>query len=555
MTQAHGAYSKDRRMTISASDEDDDRSIYARIKNTIMVGNSASDSDAAEVIFSRSSSSNIATTTANDSGKGNNSVDNGNRNNEDGQDDGEDDNDIQKTCNYDFHLIDYDGIDGDDDVDCEDDDVGETTKGYGDDGFSGGFDPDKVKLIQEIIDQKIRKFVDSDEFISVAKSVRRQRQTESSALTSAISQSSVSSKSDDNVDVNLPESWNHDQLKIGKLITSGGFSDVHRVKLRSFSCRVNDYNDLRQQQQQQQHPSGIRNHQRRKIVVKTVKEDLLSNDVQFTLAAIDLVKEALLMSVLDHPYVLKPVAVSAMGMKAYQLSNGRPDAFFVAVPELDTTLSRQIKHWRPIHVPLVKTVIKKVVTNTEPNILERLDLASQLADAMTYLHSHGILHRDLKPQNVGLVANDDEDDAGNDMKKTLSSSKVQLFDFGRACCLDMTNRNPYEDTYHLTAKAGSRRYSSPESYIDLPYNLKSDVYSFALVLYHMVTLKRPFDDMDAHNHEFYVFQRGVRPSLDDSAIEPFPGLADIISKSWSQDPKARPTMQSISDQLKLLLSK
>ena len=552
MAQTNGTYNKERRMTISASDEDDDRSIYARIKNTIMVGNSASDIDT-EVIRPRSST-NSATTTANDNGNGKSNVDNVSGHNEDGQDDNEDDNDSQKTSYYDFHLINYDGID--DDVDCEEDDVGGITKGYDDEGFSGGFEPNQVKLIQEIIDQKIRKFVDSDEFIAMAMSVRRQpRQMEPSALTSAKTQSSVGSISEDNTDVNLPESWNHNQLKIGKLVTSGGFSDVHRVKLRSFSGRGNNYNDLQQQQQQRQHPSGTTDHQRRKIVVKTVKEDLLSNDVQFTLAAVDLVKEALLMSVLDHPYVLKPVAVSAMGMKAYQLSNGRPDAFFVAVPELDTTLSRQIKHWRPFHLPLAKTVIKKVVTNTESNILERLDLASQLADAMTYLHSNGILHRDLKPQNIGLVTTDDEGAAGNDMGKASSSSKIQLFDFGRACCLDTTNKDPYEDTYRLTAKAGSRRYSSPESYIDLPYNLKSDVYSFALVLYHMVTLKRPFDDMNAHNQEFYVFRRGVRPSLDDSAIEPFPGLADLISKSWSQDPKARPTMQSIFGQLKLLLSK
>ena len=38
------------------------------------------------------------------------------------------------------------------------------------------------------------------------------------------------------------------------------------------------------------------------------------------------------------------------------------------------------------------------------NLDERVDVALQLADAVTYLHSQGILHRDLKPDNIGFDA-------------------------------------------------------------------------------------------------------------------------------------------------------
>lgn len=393
-----------------------------------------------------------------------------------------------------------------------------------------------IKLIQEIIEQKIDKFVNSEGYISMMRSIASSTESANAELTA---QSSIKNTTT----TNQLELWTHDQLKIGTLIQSGGFSDVHRLHTYPVETGQEDDND---------NPNHPRHHRRRRrrIAVKTVKQDLLKNEVQFTIAAIDLVQEALLMSVLNHPNILKPVAVSFMGLTGYEMSNGRPDSFFIAAPEFDRTLSTQLKKWKPTRVPVVHTVVKKLVTNNESHIATRLVIALQLADGIKYIHSHGIIHRDLKPTNVGLI---DVDDEIVDLPSSASSTpRVQLFDFGRARCLDTTDKDPYQDTYHLTAQAGSIRYSSPECYTHLPYNLKSDVYSFALILYHLIVLERPYD-VTTHNLEFYVFRRGVRPSLDHAVIRSIAGLDDLLKRSWSQDPIDRPTMRCLYDELEEMI--
>jgi Protein tyrosine and serine/threonine kinase len=386
---------------------------------------------------------------------------------------------------YDFRLVDYD--DDDDDVE------------------GNRIDGEKAKLIQEIVEQKTQRLLHSDEYIAMTAKASSSRRNRGGATNR-----------------NQIELWTHDQIQVGKLISSGGFSDVYYARVTSTDIST-------------------------PIVIKTIRKDLVADEVRFALAAIDLVKDALMMTVLDNAYTLKTVGISALGVQAIEKSGGRPDSFFFAVPLVDTTLEERLQHRgritdlsKPIPIPCVQNVVEQVVTNTKSDILTRLSLALQLADAVKYLHSLNIIHRDLKPANVGLLSD---------------NSKIQLFDFGRACTLPFgPDNNHNEETYKLTAKAGSTRYVSPENWLGLPYNLKSDVYSFALILHYMVTLDRPYEDMNTHNQEFYVFRRCVRPSLDKSAIQSIPGLAELLNTAWSQDPRDRPTMMSIYKQLDDIIS-
>ena len=74
----------------------------------------------------------------------------------------------------------------------------------------------------------------------------------------------------------------------------------------------------------------------------------------------------------------------------------------------------------------------------------------------------------------------------------LVRGDVKIFDFGLATVMP-PNGDPYEDKFDMSG-AGSPRYMAPEVLTDPPekYNLKADVYTFAIVLWEIFTLELPF---------------------------------------------------------------
>ncbi len=109
--------------------------------------------------------------------------------------------------------------------------------------------------------------------------------------------------------------------------------------------------------------------------------------------------------------------------------------------------------------------------------LERsLDCAIQVCQALQAAHDRGVIHRDVKPSNVIVTAN------GN----------VKVLDFGLAKVLDQET----EQTDLLTRPgmvAGTRPYMSPEQLRGERLDPRSDIFSFGVMLYEMVTGRRPFD--------------------------------------------------------------
>jgi serine/threonine protein kinase len=94
----------------------------------------------------------------------------------------------------------------------------------------------------------------------------------------------------------------------------------------------------------------------------------------------------------------------------------------------------------------------------------------QTCFALKHVHDQKVLHRDLKTQNIFLMA----------------TGQIKLGDFGIAKVLEATEG-------FAKTMVGTPYYLSPEIIEDKPYNFKSDVWSIGVVLYEMATLKHPFD--------------------------------------------------------------
>ena len=108
-------------------------------------------------------------------------------------------------------------------------------------------------------------------------------------------------------------------------------------------------------------------------------------------------------------------------------------------------------------------------------LAERLRLFRAVCDAVNYAHRHLIIHRDLKPSNI-LVA---------------AGGSVKLLDFGIAKQLAETDADT--DVTRTGLRALTPAYAAPEQIRGEAVGVYSDVFSLGIVLYELVTGKRPFD--------------------------------------------------------------
>ena len=100
-----------------------------------------------------------------------------------------------------------------------------------------------------------------------------------------------------------------------------------------------------------------------------------------------------------------------------------------------------------------------------------VDLVAQIASALDYLHTMGVVHRDVKPANILL----DE------------SGQVKLTDFGIA----QLDQGPFGDDGD--AILGTPSYMAPEQLLGREVTGRADVFSLGVVLFEMLTGRRPFE--------------------------------------------------------------
>jgi len=235
---------------------------------------------------------------------------------------------------------------------------------------------------------------------------------------------------------------------------------------------------------------------RRPVAIK-----FLSDDLADPVARRRFQREAQLASSLNHPHILTVYDVGEFEGRQYLVTE------FVDGGTLKNWVHRQPRNWEDV-----------------------AQLLTGVADGLATAHEAGILHRDIKPDNI-LVT---------------SSGYAKLADFGLAKLDDgpplSATRTLSEQQTRKGMIVGTIAYMSPEQASGKPLDARSDMFSFGVMLYEMLAGQRPF--RAATNLELLQQVIQAKPApLSDDIPEP---LRVLVTRALEKNPADRyPSMREL----------
>jgi serine/threonine protein kinase len=374
------------------------------------------------------------------------------------------------------------------------------------------------------------------------------------------------------------------EIVVGPVVGTGGFSVVSAVSEIRLDPAVSVTLSLPQVEARQRMVveccgmSCAGTARRPKYVLKHLQESLgremleAKDPSRFVGAAVDLILESEYLQRLDHPNVAKlrgvPLLPLAQPFRDDSSKEGRSsynyDSVFLLLEAVDETLEDVIQREmleNHVHSPGHEYALDDDSSSLHPHHQQRrpsslsslldhkLSVGIQLATALSYLHSHGLLFRDLKPHNVGLVRSENDSD--------LSPLRVVLLDFGLCRQLPSCSGSQGRDTnqnrcdiqhqpflrgvYHMSA-VGTRRYMAVEVVNNSRYNQLADVYSLGIVLWEYLVGKRAFASYSIAQHSLHVCVQGERPPTVSLPLE----IRRLLAQCWTDDLEGRMSADDVT---------
>jgi serine/threonine protein kinase len=210
---------------------------------------------------------------------------------------------------------------------------------------------------------------------------------------------------------------------------------------------------------------------------------------------------------------------------------------FLLLGQIRATLTKRLVKWRDEKGSGIYEALSLDTTNRRNQWIERLLVISKVAHAIEHLHKHQILYRDIKPDNIGYDALD----------------VPKIFDFGLAKKISnemrfrKSNKNSEEDPldeglFYLTAETGTLLYMSIENGKGRPYGWSADVYSLAILMHEVLSLKVPFGGIAARQFRQVVWNEGRGLVVDSSWPDP---IQVLLPQMWHSDPSERPAISKV----------
>jgi serine/threonine protein kinase len=323
------------------------------------------------------------------------------------------------------------------------------------------------------------------------------------------------------------------EIRIGKKLGEGGYAEVYEIEAFDLCPETSSKYSKDMQ--------TIRANFRRdaidpstgkcRYVIKHMRKSSLEKSRgEFATGVADMAAEASYLMRFKHANILSLRGLPSKGLAS--LEDGKHDSFFLILDRMTETLNERIVRWR---------------SEEKQNKKTKILYSKQIASALEYLHSHRIVYRDIKPQNIGIDSNEN----------------IVLFDFG--LCRQLSASLGASDAVYKLARAGTRRYMAPEVAAQAAYNCKADIYGWSLVVWQMFTLAKPFSAYNEQSHLKYVCIGNERPalnlldslkSLHEDIYFPVPkSIRAILVKTWDASHIKRPGMHSVCCELDCLLTR
>ena len=135
---------------------------------------------------------------------------------------------------------------------------------------------------------------------------------------------------------------------------------------------------------------------------------------------------------------------------------------------------------------------------------------AQLTLSLLALHSKQVLHRDVKSQNI-----------------FIKNGVLKLGDFGISKALQ-------NESDLLMTKCGTPYFMPPEVCQDKPYDVKADVWSLGVIVYELITLKKPFEGTDFHQLFQAIIHQPLDPLPDDCSSDLQLLIKALLNKNKEQ---------------------
>lgn len=223
---------------------------------------------------------------------------------------------------------------------------------------------------------------------------------------------------------------------------------------------------------------------RRIVAVKILKDDIARDEVSVK----RFINESKAVSMLSHPNIVTIYDVSV-----------RSDAKYIVMEYIEGITLKNYMTKKG------KLEIREIIMYTE-----------QVLRALEHAHQKGIVHRDIKPQNIMLLKN----------------GIIKVMDFGIA-------KLPNAETVTVKDSAiGTVYYISPEQASGKPIDARSDIYSLGVMMYEMATGKLPFTADSPVSVALKQINDTAKPVKEEMPSLPL-GLSQIIARAMDKDPDMR----------------